>query len=635
MFKRVVVMCLSFAVTFQPMRAQSPSRMPSVIDGPQASRWSGILRPYAAREVAPAAFDNSPRLHQLLRAGNLYLSLRDAISLAIENNLDIELERFALPLAATEVARAEGGGTLRGLLFTIGETPAGVGGPASPLITAPASQGFSGTSVATNASELAVLGEAQTNLSVLGTIPLSNGPAIPAYDPFLTAQYNWMHQTTPEVNSFVSGTGVLSGDVQNGTAGYRQGFSTGTDVNLVFTNSYQALNAIRNNYFPYTQSSLSLTVTQPLLRGFGREVNRRFIHIANIERKITNLLFRQQLIETVYGVVRLYTDLVALNEDVKVKEETLAFAQKLYEDTKAQVDEGTLAPVELTRARAQVSGSQHDLINARGLLEEQEAILKNVLTRRGGEDPQVQAARIVPTDPLRVPAAGETRLIADLLREAHRNRPDLAQAGLQVESSQVSLKGSRNALRPEVDLVGIATNNALAGDLNPASANIDPRFVGGYGSVLSQLATRKNPTYGIGIQLTLPLRNRVAQADALRDELQLRQTQVRARQLRNQVQLEVEDALIAMRRARAAYQAAVETRQLQEESLRMEQLKFSEGASTSFFVIQYQSYVAQAKSTEVAAESAYVKARAALQRAVGSILDDNHISFDAALNGRL
>jgi len=635
MFKHALAVSLSFAVMFQPLLAQVASQMPSVSANPSAGGWRGIARPYVAKEVSPARFDNSSRVHQLLRAGNLYLSLADAIALAIENNLDIELERFAIPLAETEVQRAQGGGLLRGLLFAIGETPAGVGGPASPLVTTPATQSTPGTTVATNASELAVLGEAQTNLSVQGTIPLSSGPAIPSYDPFLSAQYNWMHQTTPEPSNFVSGTGVLSGDVQNGNAAYTQGFSTGTGVNLSFNNTYAALNAIRDNYLPYAQSNLSLTVTQPLLRGFGREMNRRFIRIAKVEQKITSLLFRQQLIETVYGVVRLYTDLVALYQDVKVKEETLAFAQKLYQDTKAQVEEGTQAPVELTRAQAQVSGSRHDLINSRGLLEEQEAILKNVLTKLGNEDPEVRAARIIPTDSLSVPATDETRSIAELLGEAYQRRPDLAQAGLQEQTSQISLEGSRNALRPEVDLVGIAENNALAGDLNPLAGNADPRFIGGYGTVLDQLATRKNPTYGIGIQVTLPLRNRVAQADEVRDQLQLRQSQVRTRQLRNQVQLEVEDALIAMRRARGAYEAAVETRHLQEESLRMEQLKFSEGASTSFFVIQYQSYVAQARSTEVAAASSYVKARAALQRAIGSILDDNKVSFDAAVNGHM
>ena len=634
MTKRLVVVCVCCVLIFQPLWAQSGSQLPTVAE-PSAPGWRRLTLPYREREVSPPNFENTPRIRQLLRGGNLYLSLQDAIALAIENNLDIELERFAIPLAGTEILRAQGGGLLRGLQFTIGEAPAGVGGPASPLITTAASQQTPGTTVATNASELAVLGEAQTNISVLGTLPLSGGSQIPLYDPALTAQYNWMHQTTPETSSFVSGTGVLSGDVQNGNAGFAQGFSTGTEVNLGFTNNWQSLNSARNSYFPFTQSSLGLTVTQPLLRGFGREVNRRFIRIGKIEEKITNLLFRFQLTETVYGVVRLYTDLVALTEDVKVKQQTLDFANTLFGNTKAQVDEGTQAPVELTRARAEVSASQQDLINSRGLLEEQEAILKNVITRRGNEDPEVREARIIPTDSLNVPSQDEARPIADLLAEAYRLRPDLAQAGLQVQTSEISLEGSRNALRPEVDVVGIAQNNALAGGLNPTATNVDPRFLGGYGTVLDQLATRKNPTYGVGIQVTLPLRNRIAQADAARDELQLRQSQVRARQLRNQVQLEVEDALIAMRRARASYQAASETRRLQEESLQMEQLKFSEGASTSFFVIQYQTYVAQARSTEVAAKSAYVKARAALSRAIGSLLDDNGVSFDKALSGRM
>ncbi|MGH9562630.1 MAG: TolC family protein, partial [Terracidiphilus sp.] len=386
---------------------------------PMPHSYNPLAR-YRASTAPPLNLTNSPRLENLIRNGKIYLSLNDAIALAIENNLDIELERFAIPLAGTETLRTQGGGLPRGILFTLAETPAGVGGPASPLVTSPATQSTPGTSVATNASELAVLAEAQTNLSVLGTIPLSNGAPVPLYDPVLAAQYNWMHQTTPETSSFVTGTGVLSGDVQNGNAGYQQGFSPGTEVSLAFNNTEEAVDAIRNGYFPYTQSNLGLTVTQPLLRGFGRAVNRRFIRIAKIEENITSLLFRQQLIETVYGVVRLYTDLVALNEDVKVKQETLAFARKLYDDTKAQVDEGTLAPVELTRAKAQISGSEQDLINSRGLLEEQEAILKNVLTKRGNEDPEVRAAQIIPTDSLNVPDRDETRPIGEMLAQAYR-----------------------------------------------------------------------------------------------------------------------------------------------------------------------------------------------------------------------
>jgi outer membrane protein TolC len=318
-----------------------------------------------------------------------------------------------------------------------------------------------------------------------------------------------------------------------------------------------------------------------------------------------------------------------------VKQENLNAAEKLYSDTKAQVDEGTLAPVEMTRANAQVFSTRQDLINAGGVLEEQQAILKNLLTRSGNADPEVQAATIIPTDLLNIPEKEEIRPIQDLFAEALANRPDLGQAGLQIENSQIGLKGSRNALLPEVDLVGILQNNGLAGPVNPLAPTSDTPFAGGYGTVLDQLFARKYPTYGIGVQMTLPIRNRVAEADLARDELQLRQSEVRLRQLQNEARLEVEDALIAMRRARSSYEAAVQARRFQQESLEAEQMKYEVGASTAFFVIQYESLLAQAKSTEVAAKSAYVKARAALELATGSILTTHQISMEAGIKGRM
>jgi outer membrane protein TolC len=639
MMKRSLAVYLALAAALQPAWAQSgtPSQMPTVTANPAAETgWHrALLTPYLPKQVTPVNFENTSRVQDLMRAGNLYISMPDAIALAIENNLDLELERFAIPMAATETLRAQGGGLPRGILYNIAQAPAGVGGPLSPLITQAATQSTPGSAVASNALELGVLEEPQVNLSILGTTPYSNGSQIPAYDPVLFANYNWMHQAVPEAQATTALNGVLAGDMQSGNAGYQQGFSSGAEVTGFFNNTQQSLASLSNTYNPLINSNLGFTVTQPLLRGFGREVNRRFIRIGANEEKITNLLFRQQVIEIVYGVVRLYTDLVALDEDVKVKEEALAFAQRLLDDTRAQVEEGTQAPLELTRAQAQVSASRQDLINSRGLLEEQEAIMKNVLTRRGNEDADVRNARIIPTESLNIPASDETRPIEELLAEAYGSRPDLTQAGLQVRNSEISLEGSRNTLRPELDLVGTAQSNALAGGLNTLITTpvINPPFTGGYGSALDQIFTGKNPTYAVGLQLTLPLRNRVAQADMARDQLQLRQTQVRERQLRNQVQLEVEDALIGMRRARAAYDAAVETRMLQEQSLAFEQIRFNEGVSTAFFVIQYESYVEQAKSTELVARSAYFKARAALQRAVGSILDDNRISFDSALAG--
>ena len=581
----------------------------------------------------PVSFDNSQRIRELVRAGNLYLSLQDALALAIENNLDVELQRFTLPTGDTELLRAKGGGTTRGLNYTLLEVPVGVGGPLSPVVTNRATVGSAtnGTSVATNALELGVLGEPADNYSMQGTINQSTGTPVPIFDPAFVGQLNWSHQTAPQTNLLSYGQNALVSQGFIANAGIQQGFATGGQAALSFNNTHQNINALDTAYNPYTGSSLGLTFTQPLLRGFGPSLNRRFIRIAQNERRIAGMLFQQQLIATTYGVIRLYTDFVALYEDEKVKEESVRLANKLLSDTQDQVDAGTLAQVELTRAKAQLFSTQQDLINSRGLEEEQEAILKNVLTR--DEDAQLRGMHIVPTDTLTMPAKDELRPMQDLIADALAHRPDVRQAQLQVENSQIGLEGARNLTKPEVDLVGVLQNNGLAGPLTGYLSSNNLAFGGGYGSALGQVLARDYPTYGIGLQVTLPIHNRIAEADLARDELQVKQSQVRVKQLQNQAALEVEDALIAMRRARAAYDAAAQARQYQQESLEAEQAKFEVGASTAFFVIQYESLLAQAKSTEVAAKSSYVKARAALDRATGSILDQNSISFDAAVKG--
>ena len=590
----------------------------------------------APRIDTPVNFGNSARVHDLIRAGNMYLSLSDALALAIENNLDIELQRYGLPAADADLLRARGGGTVRGLNFTLAEAPVGVGGPLSPVVTNPATtQGTPGTAVASNALELGVLGEPQDNYSMQGSIGQSNGTPVPILDPALVGQVNWMHSSTPQSNYNVYLTNALVSNITTANFGVVQGFSSGAQVGLNFNNDHDAFNALNSTYSPFSASSLGLSVTQPLLRGYGPSLNRRFIRIAANERRISSLLFRQQVILTVYGVIRLYTDYVALSEDVKVKEEAAALAAKLFEDIKAQVDEGTLAQVEMTRANAQVYSTRQDLINARGLLAEQEAILKNQLTRTGNADPEVQSAHIIPTDTLTIPDQDQVQPMQDLINEALENRPDLGQARLQIDNSRIGLSGSRNATLPEVDLVGVMQNNGLGGSPTSLLPNGNTTFVGGYGSAVDQVFSRNYPTYGVGVQVTLPIHNRIAEGDLARDEIQVKQSEIRLRQLQNQARLEVEDALIAMRRARAAHEAAVEARRLQQESLEAEQAKFEVGASTSFFVIQYESLLAQAKSTEVAALSSWVKARAALQRAMGTILDENHITFDSALKGRM
>jgi outer membrane protein len=591
---------------------------------------------YQPPTVPPVSFQNSSRIESLMRAGHLYLSLPDAIALTLENNLDLELQRFLPRIAGTDALRAKGGGLLRGLSLLINETAPGIGGPNGPLLTSLTAGSTPSSLVNTNFSDLALISQQQNNLSITGAIPLSNGPPIPQYDPSISGLLSWAHQSTPEYSTVLTGgSNFLVTNNTNGNIGLTQGFSSGTQIGLNFDNTRFTNNTTRYTFNPTLSSDLGVTITQPLLRGFGIDLNRRFIRIAKNSQRVADMVFRQQVIDTIAGISRLYTDLVSLNEDVKVKQEALRLAQRLYDDNKDKVDQGTLAPIEVIRAQAQVAANRQALISAEGLVRQQELIVLTAITRRGLSNPAIREAHITPTDFVTVPDKEPVEPVQDLIEDALKNRPDLAQAGIQVENSQISLKGSLNALRPQVDLVGTMQNSGLAGDLNPQAGVTAGAPSGGYGGVLGQVFRRNYPTYSVGVQVSLPLRNRVAQADAVRDELELRQAQIRRQQLEDQARLEVADAQVSMQQAFAAYEAAVQSRILQEKSVSVEQQKFDVGVSTNFLVIQYQTYLAQARSTEVAAKGAYAKARIALERATGRILEINHVSIDEAYQGRV
>src|SRR5271155_5148843 len=386
---------------------------------------NAFIRPYEAKPVPPVNLQNSQRIFDLMRAGQLYLSLADAIALALENNLDIEVERYLPRLAQTDIQRAQGGGLLRGLSLLVDEPPPGIGGPNGPLLTTLTASSTPAAPVNTNFSDVALITQQQNDLAVTGALPLSSGPAIPQYDPTISGHINLAHQSTPEYNPLITGSSnwLVTKNV-NGNFGWTQGFSTGAQVSMTFDNTRLTSNAARYTYNPILNSSLAFTVTQPLLRGFGIELNRRYIHIAKNNTKIAELVFRQQAIDTVAGVARLYTDLVSLNEDVKVKRESLKLAQRLYEDNKNKVDQGSLAPIELTRAQAQVAATRQALISAEGLVEQQELIVKTAITRGGLANPAIRAARIIVTDTLPDPATEPAPPVDGLITDALRNRPD-------------------------------------------------------------------------------------------------------------------------------------------------------------------------------------------------------------------
>jgi outer membrane protein len=592
---------------------------------------------YRAPRVPALPAGSLSRLEGLVHDGKLYLTLHDAIALAIENNLDVEVSRYSLLLADTDLTRAQGGGNLRGIDYTVQEPPPGVGATSSPLLISQTTGNPSSTNATvTDLSQVTMTGgSTQENLSQNGTSTYSAGPPIPLYDPTLTGQAGYLRRSdqTSLVNLGTGSTTAGAQDYVSTGVDYQQGFSTGAQLDAFVDNAAQVLYSETSQYDPFHAPSTSFTLTQPLLRGRGREVNLRFIRIAQLDQHASRLLFEQQVLETVYGVSRLYYDLVSLGENVGVQEESLAAAQRLYDDDKNQVDQGTLAPIELTRAQALLSSSRLNLIQAQGEYRQQEAILRQQLLRKLG-DPSANFASIVPQDRIVVPDEAPALDVPTLIGDAIANRPDLAQAGLQIKADEISVRASRNYVKPGLNV--FANVQTRGSSITP----ITDLGSGGTGLVtvpanIAQGGLRLSTIYQGGLQLSLPLRNRIAQADAARDEIQLRQAQGRSLQLENQIRQQIEQAAIALENAHQAYAAAVESRNFQEQLLQAEKDKFAVGESTNFLIVQDQAYLAQARSTEVAARSDWMKAQITLDRSLGNILQKNNIAIDDAIRGKL
>ena len=606
-----------------------------------------FLIPYHTPAVKPGRTADSDRLSQLITGNTLFLTLRDAIDLAIENNFDMEIQRFDHEFALTDIMRSQGGGLLRGVSTTIAELPSGEGGAGEPLLTTvggyspviqlPSSAANLATITGT-ASDLSVTGSSapafSTNGPIVSALGLSNGP-----DPSIIGQVAISQQIVPQASSFGSGANVQESHGLLLNLGYQQGFSPGTQLTVTANTDATNSNSMSNNLNPSKSGYLNVSLVQPLLQGFGIRMNRRFIRIAKNEDKIADYVFRQQLISTVSDITRLYWDFVSLSADLKVKRESLAAARRLYDDTRNRVEQGTQAPLQLTSAQAQLATSRQDYINSEGLVLQQELLLKELLTRRGISDPRIANAKIEALTAIQSPDNDTIEPLGTLLQQAIENRPDLRLAQVQLENTNISLEGSRNEVLPELNLVATMQNNGLAGSANAsASAQTMPAsssLTGGYGTVEQQIFNRDYPSYSVGLQLNLPLRNRVARSDLTRDELQKRQTQVHISQLDSQVRMQVGNAQIALQQARNAYEPAVEARKLQQQARDVEQARYDEGVDTAYDLIQFERNLAQAESAEVSALGVYAKSKSALERAVGLTLKDNNVSIEEAYEGKI
>jgi outer membrane protein len=595
------------------------------------SAFPNLLAPYTARHVAPPNVANTPRIDQLLHDGKLYISMNDAVALALENNLDIAIARYNLNIADTDIWRAKAGASILGVNSgVVQNTPGGgIGGLGTQV-----GSGQGGTSVAA--------GGAGTGSGGLVVSTLGNGPLIASFDPILTGTFQLDQNRTQTVSPFAppfSDSHTSTWDV-----GYQQGFQWGTNLSVGFNNTRGTASPL-SPFQPFTtqyNSNFRAQATQHLLQGFGFAPNTRFIQIAKNNREISDVAFRLQITSTVDQIENMYWDLVFAYENVRVQKEQLAFAQKTLSDNQKQVQIGTLAPIEVVRAQSTVATNQQTLTLALTNLELQQLLMKNALSRTL-VDPALADAEVIPTSTMELPAQEAVIPTQDLVNDALGHRPELAEARINLSNTDISNKAIRSSLLPSLDLFAYYQGTGLGGALNPnylcitqplqCTGNTHPAT--SYSGALGQLVDSTAPDKGVGLTLSIPLRNRTAQATQVRSEFEYRQAQLRIQQIENQIRIEVRNAQFGVQQNRASVASAQAALDLGRQSLDAEQKKYALGASTSTLVLQNQAAMTQAEVTLVSAQAAYEKAEVELDRAIGLLLDHAGIQIADAERGEV
>jgi outer membrane protein len=613
------------------------------------SHFPNLIAPYTAQHVAAPDFTNTPRIGQLMQNGKIYLSMDDAVALALENNLDIGIARYNLNIADTDILRAKAGGSTLGInVNPVTNTP---GGPQSQI----GSQVGSGTGGTSAGS-----GGAGAGLGGLVGSTLGSGPTITSFDPIITGTMQEDHSQVLSTNVF-TGAPILAQNTGTENFAYTQGFQTGTNMSVGFNNTRATSSSTFTNLSPLLNSSFQFRLTQHLLQGFGFAPNTRFIRIAKNDREISDVAFRLQIITTVDQVENMYWDLVYAYENVRVAQESVAFAQKTLSDNQKQVQIGTLAPIEVVRAQSTVASDQQVLTVAQTNLELQQLLMKNALSRTL-VDPSLADAEVIPTSTMQLPAQEAVAPTQDLINNALSHRTELAEARINLTNQEISNKAIRSSLLPSLDLFAYYGGSGVGGAQNPANLCVNQPvaeqgqgFCSGpnpnpptgstgalpvapttsYGGTLNQLVNSTAPDKGIGLTLSIPLRNRVAQATQIRSELEYRQAQMRLQQIENQIRIEVRNAQFAVQQNRASVESAEAAVALARQSLDAEQKKLNLGASTSTLVLQNQSALATAQSTRVSAMAAYEKARVELDRATGDLLVSTGIQIADAERGQV
>lgn len=595
------------------------------------SQFPNLVGPYSVRNVQAPNLANTPRIDQFMHDGKLYISMSDAVALALENNLDIAIARYNLNIADTDVWRAKAGSATLGVNTGIVQnTP---GGNGIGVGSTSSGGGAGGTSVG--------IGGAGAGTGGIVSATTGVGAPIPSFDPVLTGTLQLDQSVVEYYNPFQEPFTFEHTNTWN--FAYQQGFHWGSNLTVAFNNNRISASPLSIYQALGTQfsSNFRATLTQPLLAGFGFLPNTRFIMIARNNREISDVAFRLQVITTVNQIQNIYWDLVSAYENVKVQQDALAFAQRTLSDTKKQVEIGTLAPIEVVRAQSTVATNQQQLIVAQTTLELQQLLMKNALSRTL-VDPTLADAEVIPTDTIAIPEKEPVVPTEDLVTEALSHRAELAESRIDLTNRGINSRSAKNALRPTLNLFAYYQGSGQGGTVNPGYICLTPGNCSGdeippgtYGGGLGQLVDSTAPDKGVGLQMTIPIRNRAAQASQVRADLELRQAQMALQQQENRVRIEVRNAQFSVQQNRAAVDSARAAAELAKQSLDAEQKKYSLGASTSTLVLQYQAALTQAQSNMVNAMSNYQKSRVELDRSTGETLTRLGILMNDAERGEV
>ena len=585
---------------------------------------------YRPTSIGKASFANSVRLENLVKDGKIYLSLSDAIALAIENNYDIAIARYDLDIADTDILRTKAG-------FAPLGAPSGLvtgtqGGSASILSTGGGPGGTTGGS-----------GGAGTGPQGQSFTTAGAGPAPEVLDPNITGTLQWERSRQPQSNTlFSGGKSSLTTNTNLYEFGYNQGWVTGTALQASIQNQRITTDNPFDTYSPQLNSIFKATVTQHLLQGAGIWINKRFMYQAQNDRRIADSGFREQILYTVNQVESIYWGLVGAYEDVQAKQRALAQSSRLSDDTHKQLEIGTVAPLDVVQADSTVATDKQALTASQNTLNYQQQIIKQAIARNLNE-PTLATAPVIPTDRISLDQLPEeSQPVENLVQSAFQNRPELEQAALTLRNDEITLKGARNQLLPALDVYGFYGSSALGGSQNPnynlsafGGGTVPPGTFPtiGYGTVLNNLFNSTAPDKGAGFSMTIPIRNRSAQAQQARSLMEYRQAELRLAQLYTQIRMQVVNAQFALTNDRAEVQSSLAARDYAQQSLDAEQKKLHLGASTTANVLQQERNLAVAENNLIAANAAFAKDRAGLYQVLATTLQHYGINLQDAAKG--